>query len=71
MGGRVGILLALMQPKLLDKLILVDSSNLFNQNSRRHYSALREACFSLVEIEDRLRTVNGYVKSRQNEFLKK
>jgi len=59
MGGRVGILLALMQPKLLDKLILVDSSNLFNQNSRRHYSALREACFSLVEIEDRLRTVNG------------
>lgn len=60
MGGRIGILLALMQPQLIDKLIIVDSSVLVNENSRRRWSALRQACSSLVKIEDRLKEAKGY-----------
>lgn len=60
MGGRVGILLALMQPQLIDKLVVVDSSVIVNDNSRRRWSALRQACSSLVKIEDELKKVHGY-----------
>lgn len=60
MGGRIGILLALMQPQLVDKLIVVDSSVVVNDNSRRRWSSLRQACSSLVKIEDRLKEAQGY-----------
>lgn len=32
-GGRIGLLLALMRPELIDKLVVVDSSPFVNKNS--------------------------------------
>ena len=60
MGGRIGILLALMQPQLVDKLVVVDSSVVVNENSRRRWSHLRQACSSLMKIEHRLKLEQGY-----------
>jgi pimeloyl-ACP methyl ester carboxylesterase len=60
MGGRIGILMALMQPQIVDKLIVVDSSVVVNDNSRRRWSALRQACSALVKIEARLKKAIGY-----------
>ena len=60
MGGRIGILLALTQPQLIDRMIVVDSSVIVNENSRRRWSALRQACSSLMKIEDKLKNAHGY-----------
>ena len=60
MGGRIGILLALTQPQIFDKLVIVDSSVVVNENSRRRWSALRQACSSLLKIEDKLKKTHGY-----------
>lgn len=60
MGGRIGILLALTHPQLIDKLIVVDSSVLVNDNSRRRWNILRQACSSLIKLEDRLKKLHGY-----------
>ena len=60
MGGRIGILLALTQPQLIDRLIIVDSSVVINDNTRRRWSALRQACSSLLKIEDKLKNSHGY-----------
>jgi len=60
MGGRIGILLALTQPQLIDRMIVVDSSVIVNENSRRRWSALRQACSSLMKIEDKLNAAHGW-----------
>lgn len=60
MGGRIGILLALTHPQLLDKLIVVDSSVVVNENSIRRWNLLRQACSNLIKIEDRLKKFHGY-----------
>ena len=60
MGGRVGILLALMNPQILRKLVIVDSSVIVNDNTRRLWTSLRQACASLMNIEEQLKQAQGY-----------
>ena len=59
-GGRIGMLLALTQPQLVDKLIVVDTSVLVNEKCRERWTNLRRACFVLLDIEDQLREAHGY-----------
>lgn len=60
MGGKVGILLALLKPHLLDKLIVVDTPITANENSRKRWTNLRTACYVLVQIESDLKKLEGY-----------
>lgn len=60
MGGRIGIRLALTRPQVVDKLIVVDSSVLVNENSKRRWSSLRQACVALKKIEPQLKQAQGY-----------
>jgi len=60
LGGRIGINLALMKPKLIDKLIVVDASVVTTNTSRQRWSQLRQACYSLVKIENQLKDAQGY-----------
>jgi len=59
-GGRIGMILALTQPQLVDKLIVVDTSVLVNEKCRERWTNLRRACFVLLDIEDQLREAHGY-----------
>jgi len=60
MGGRVGILMALLHPRLLDKLIVVDSPIVANEIWRKRWADLRTACFKLVDIEEDLKKRHGF-----------
>jgi len=58
MGGRVGMILALTQPHLFDKLICVDSTPRNTESSIVRWKTLREACAVLKALEPQLRQLS-------------
>jgi len=60
LGGRIGMILALTQPQLVNKLIVVDASVLVNEKCRERWLNLRRACFVLLDIESQIREAHGY-----------
>jgi len=60
MGGRIGIILALMYPQIMDKLVVVDASVIINGNNRQKWNVLREASLTLMNIESDLKKVQGH-----------
>lgn len=61
-GGRIGLLLAMMRPELIDKLVVVDSSPFVNKNSIQRWGLLREACGLLKAIEPELKDCSGLTR---------
>jgi len=59
-GGRVGMMLALMYPKLLDKLVVVDTTPLSVQDSAFRYNLILRATAVLKNMEPELRQCHGY-----------
>lgn len=61
-GGRIGLLLAMMRPELIDKLVVVDSSPFVNKNSIQRWGLLRKACGLLKAIEPELKDCTGLTR---------
>ena len=59
MGGRIGMVLALTRPDLVDKLICVDATPKNTQTSLDRWRRLQEACKVLKAIEGQLRSEHG------------
>jgi pimeloyl-ACP methyl ester carboxylesterase len=59
MGGRIGMILALTQPQLIDKLVCVDATPKNTESSVTRWRQLREACSTLKAMEAKLRQQNG------------
>lgn len=64
MGGRVGMILALSQPHLFDKLICVDSTPRNTEASNVRWKTLREACAVLKALESQLRELSPVQRQR-------
>lgn len=60
LGGRIGMLLALMQPHLVNKLIIVDTSTVVNEHCLQRWRSLNRACLTLLELESTIREAHGY-----------
>merc|ERR1719510_1739383 len=63
LGGRIGMMIAMLYPEILDKLIVVDSTPLMSTKSQQRYAQLREAAITLKNIESELRECQGYKRS--------
>lgn len=63
LGGRIGMMIAMLYPEILDKLIVVDSTPLMSIKATQRYSQLREAALTLKDIESELRKCHGYKRS--------
>ncbi len=63
MGGRVGMMLALTQPQLVDKLVCVDATPRNTESSVKRWQQLREACATLKAMEAGLRELTGLQRS--------
>jgi len=63
LGGRIGMMIAMLYPEILDKLIVVDSTPLMSVKANQRYSQLREAALTLKNIEPELRKCQGYKRS--------
>lgn len=60
-GGRIGMMLAMMYPNVLDKLVVVDTSPLPVQDSAYRYSRILQATAVLKNMEPELRQCSqGY-----------
>jgi len=62
-GGRIGMMIAMLYPEILDKLIVVDSTPLMSDKSQQRYSQLREAAQMLKTVEPELLKCEGYKRS--------
>jgi len=62
-GGRIGMMIAMLYPEMLDQLIVVDSTPLMSIKSQQRYSQLREAAAMLKSVEPELRKCEGYKRS--------
>jgi len=62
-GGRIGMMIAMLYPEMLDKLIVVDSTPLMTNKSQQRYLQLREAAEMLKNVEPELRKCEGYKRS--------
>jgi len=60
LGGRIGMILALTQPQLVNKLVIVDTSLVVNENCLKRWQNLQRACFALICIEGQIREAHGY-----------
>lgn len=63
MGGRVGMILALTQPQMIDKLVCVDATPVNSTVSVDRWQALGEACKLLKTIEPELRKEQGVARA--------
>ncbi len=63
MGGRVGLILALTEPQLIDKLVCVDTTPINTQISLDRWQTLRDACRLLKDMELQLRQTEGIARS--------
>eukprot|EP00094_Tigriopus_californicus_P013905 TCALIF_13458-PA protein Name:"Similar to abhd11 Alpha/beta hydrolase domain-containing protein 11 (Danio rerio)" AED:0.02 eAED:0.02 QI:2/1/0.75/1/0.66/1/4/0/385 len=63
MGGRIGMILALTQPQLIDKLVCVDATPFDSEISINRWRTLRQACAHLQNLEHELRSVHGIERS--------
>ncbi len=63
MGGRVGMILALTQPQLIEKLICVDSTPVNTPSSLDRWDTLVRACSELKVVEDALREKSGVYRA--------
>lgn len=63
LGGRIGMMVAMLYPEILDKLIVVDSTPLMNEKSQQRYAQIREAAITLKNMEPELRDCHGYKRS--------
>lgn len=61
-GGRIGLLLAMMRPELIDKLVVVDSSPFVNKKSIQRWANLRESCARLKAVESELKECTGLAR---------
>jgi len=59
-GGRIGMMLAMMYPKILDKLVVVDTTPLAVQESALRSSQILRATAVLKNMELELRQCQGY-----------
>lgn len=59
-GGRIGMMLAMMYPKILDKLVVVDTTPLAVQESALKSSQILRATAVLKNMEPELRQCQGY-----------
>lgn len=62
-GGRIGMMIAMLYPEMLDKLIVVDSTPLMSIKSQQRYKQLRDAAEMLKEVEPELRKCEGYKRN--------
>jgi len=62
-GGRIGMMIAMLYPEMLDQLIVVDSTPLMSIKSQQRYSQLQEAAAMLKSVEPELRKCEGYKRS--------
>lgn len=58
-----GMILALTQPQLIDKLICVDATPFDSEISINRWRTLRQACRLLEKMEHQLRSVQGIERS--------
>lgn len=59
-GGRIGMMLAMMYPNVLDKLVVVDTTPLAVHDSAYRYSLILRATAVLKNMEPELRQCQGY-----------
>jgi len=62
-GGRIGMMIAMLYPEMLDKLIVVYSTPLMSMKSQQRYKQLREAAEMLKTVEPELRKCEGYKRN--------
>jgi len=63
LGGRIGIMMAMLYPEYLDKLILVDSTPLMSKKVEERYAQFRDGAVVLKDIEPELRKLHGYKRN--------
>ncbi len=63
MGGRVGMILALTQPQLIEKLICVDSTPVNTPSSIDWWDTLVRACSELKVVEEALKEKSGIYRA--------
>lgn len=63
LGGRIGMMIAMLYPEILDKLIVVDSTPLMSAKAQQRYLQLREAAEMLKNVEPELRKCEGYKRN--------
>ncbi len=70
MGGRVGMILALTQPQLVDRLICVDSTPVNTPVSVDRWATLGRACRKLKKIESQIWEKEGIARAMMAEEVK-
>lgn len=60
MGGHVGMILALTEPALIDRLVIVDTSPVANEAIRARWTSIQQACRVLKEYEATLKQITGF-----------